>query len=151
MIFFKHKYNKINCINGCSLFGDRWNYSYWENNEVTSDEKEITDFLNDSNLSENKNLLHIGVGNSYVALNLEKYSHIDGVTISDKEIIKANKLKLPNYKIFFKNKYSKGDLIMDRGGFYDLIIDNNLKSFACCDAAFEDLISKYKKYLKKNI
>ena len=41
MLFFKRKFDQIKCINGCDLFEDNNNFSYWENNEVTSDEKEI--------------------------------------------------------------------------------------------------------------
>ena len=149
MIFLKKKFDKINCANGCILFEDKNNYSYWENSEVTLDEKEITDFLNKSKLSEDKSLLHMGIGNSYIALNLINYRCIDGITISNNELIKAKNLNIPNYEIYFKNKYSKGDLLSNRVGFYDLIIDNNLKSFACCNHAFEDLINKYKNYLNK--
>ncbi len=149
MMFLKKKFDKINCTNGCILFEDKNNYSYWENNEVTLDEKEITDFLNKFKLSEDKSLLHMGIGNSYIALNLINYRCIDGITISNNELIKAKNLNIPNYEIYFKNKYSKGDLLSNRVGFYDLIIDNNLKSFACCNHAFEDLINKYKNYLNK--
>ena len=150
MMFLKKNFNKTKCVNGCKLFEDKTNYSYWEDNEVTSDEKEITIYLNERNLIENKNLLHIGVGNSYIASNLAKYKHIEGLTISNNELIKAKNLKITNYKVYFKNKYSKNDLIENREGHYDIIIDNNLKSFACCNHAFLDLINKYKKYLKIN-
>ena len=57
-------------------------------------------------------------------------------------------LKIKNYNIFFKNKYSADDLIKNKKNFYDIVIDNNLKSFACCSKSFDDLIKKYKKYLK---
>ena len=150
MFISKENYKKIKCVNGCDLFEDKNNYSYWEENEVTIDEKEITEFLNKSNLSLKKNFLHIGIGNSFLALNLKNYNQIDGVSISNNEIVKANNLKISNYKVYLKNKYSSGDLILDKINFYDFIIDNNLKSFACCDNAFEDLIKKYKKYLKKD-
>ncbi len=150
MNIFRRKFNKIKCIDGCILFEDSGDYSYWENNKVTSDEKEITEFLNKSNSCENKNLLHMGIGNSYIALNLKNYKYLEGITISNNELKKANNLKISNYKIYFKNKYSKNDLIKNRENFYDIIIDNNLKSFACCNNAFENLIQKYNRYLKKN-
>ena len=150
MLFYKNNFHKINCINGCDLFEDSNNYSYWEKNNVTSDEKEIIHFLNSSNLSKNKDILHIGIGNSFLASNLINCKSIDGLTISNNELLNAQKLNISNYKIFFKNKYSKKDLIKDRDNYYDLIIDNNLKSFACCELAFNDLILKYKRYLKKN-
>tara|TARA_B100000963_G_C22604049_1_gene661587 strand:+ start:823 stop:1491 length:669 start_codon:yes stop_codon:yes gene_type:complete len=149
-MFLKKKFNTIKCTNGCVLFEDNNNYSYWENNEVTSDEKEIVEFLNKSKLSEYKNLLHIGVGNSHIAKNLKNYNCVDGLTISNNELKKAQNLNIPNYNIYLKNKYSRGDLLINRVGFYDLIVDNNLKSFACCNNAFDDLISKYKNYLKNN-
>jgi len=148
MLFYNNNFHKVYCINGCELFEDNKNYSYWESNFVTSDEEEIADFLNSSELSKNKNILHIGIGNSFLANNLNNYKSIDGITISNNELSNGQNLKLPNYNIFFKNKYSKGDLIKDKINYYDLIIDNNLKSFACCEYSFEDLIIKYKKYLK---
>jgi len=150
MFFLKKKFNHVNCINGCTLFEDYTNHSYWENNEVTSDEKEISNFLNERNLIKNKKLLHIGVGNSYLALNFNQFDILEGLTISSNELDKANNLRIKNYKVYFKNKYSKNDLIENREGYYDIIIDNNLKSFACCNNAFDDLIYKYKKYLKVN-
>jgi len=150
MPFFSKNFKTINCINGCILFEDRNNYAYWENNKVTSDEEEIVNYLNKFNLTENKNLLHIGIGNSYIALSLKKFKNLDGITISNNELIKGNEQKIPNYKVHFKNKYSKNDLIENRFDYYDIIIDNNLKSFACCNKAFDDLINKYKNYLKNN-
>jgi len=148
MLFFKKKFNQIKCINGCDLFEDNNNFSYWENNEVTSDEKNILLYLNNNNLIKNKNILHIGIGNSYLAKNLKNFNFIDGITISNNELTYGLKLKIKNYDIFFKNKYSAGDLIKNKNNNYDVIIDNNLKSFACCSVSFDDLINKYKKYLK---
>jgi len=148
MLFFKRKFNQIKCINGCDLFEDNNNFSYWENNEVTSDEKEIVLYLNKNNLIHSRKILHIGIGNSYLALNLKGYDKIDGVTISNNELLNGLTHKIKNYDIFFKNKYSNGDLIKNRNNYYDIIIDNNLKSFACCSISFNDLIKKYKRYLK---
>ena len=148
MLFFKKKFNQIKCINGCNLFEDNNSFSYWENNEVTSDEKDIISYLNVNNLIHKKNILHIGIGNSYLATKLSGYNIIDGITISSNELINGLNHKIKNYNIFFKNKYSSGDLIRNKNNYYDIIIDNNLKSFACCSASFNDLIQKYKKYLK---
>ena len=150
MLFYKNSYRKIECINGCDLFEDNNNYSYWEKNNVTSDEREITNFLNSSNLLKNKDILHIGIGNSFLAASILDFKSIDGLTISNSELLNAQKLNILNYKVFFKNKYSKDDLIKNRENYYDLIIDNNLKSFACCENAFENLILKYKRYLKND-
>ena len=39
-------YRKSKCINGCELFNDEKNYSYWEGKKETQDEIEILSFLN---------------------------------------------------------------------------------------------------------
>ena len=148
MFFIKHKFHKINCINGCTLFEDMNNYSYWESNKVTSDEKEIINFLNLDNLCLDKKILHVGIGNSFLTQSLKNYKSIDGITISNNELLYGYKLNLPNYNIFFKNKYAYDNLINNKENYYDIIIDINLKSFSCCDFAFEDLIAKYRRYLK---
>ena len=57
MLFYNNNFHKVYCINGCELFEDNKNYSYWESNFVTSDEEEIADFLNSSELSKNKDIL----------------------------------------------------------------------------------------------
>ena len=84
MFFFK--YTKTKCIDGCELFNDEKSYSYWENKKETLDEIEILDFLNSNNSSNSSKILHIGIGNSYIANNLNKYSLINGISISSKEI-----------------------------------------------------------------
>ena len=103
MFFFK--YTKTKCIDGCELFNDEKNYSYWENKTETLDEIEILDFLNANNSSNSSKILHIGIGNSYITNNLNKYSLINGITIASKEIQLAKNLNIKNYNVFFKNKY----------------------------------------------
>ena len=44
MIFFLEiKSNTVKCPNGCKLFNDKINFSYWESKNVTKDEKYIVD------------------------------------------------------------------------------------------------------------
>ena len=74
------------------------NYSCWEHKGTTKDEREIIEYLN-SNLDiiKNKRILHIGIGNSELAVIFSKYaSFIDGVTISNLE--KKQGLKLKCYR-----------------------------------------------------
>ena len=78
------------------------------------DEKDILLYLNNNNLIKNKNILHIGIGNSYLAKNLKNFNFIDGITISNNELTNGLKLQNKNYDIFFKNKYSAGDLIKNK-------------------------------------
>ena len=139
--------NTTNCINGCVLFDDKSNYSYWEEREATSDEIYIVDFVNKNNLSQKKRVLHVGIGNSYVANKLLSYAQIDGITISNKEIKKGKLSMLKNYECFFLNKYSNHKLFENKLNNYDIIIDANIKSFACCEKAFQNLFFKYTKML----
>ena len=68
------RYKKTKCIDGCELFNDEKSYSYWENKKETLDEIEILDFLNSNHSSNSFKILHVGIGNSYIANNLNKYS-----------------------------------------------------------------------------
>ena len=138
-----NKYKKTKCINGCEIFNDESRYLYWENKKATTDEIEIVSFLNTNIINKNSKILHVGIGNSYIATNLNGNSNIDGISISSNEIKYANSLNLKNYNIFFLNKYSHDALNILSTSKYDLIIDVNLKSFACCNGAFENLFLNY--------
>ena len=90
---------KFNCKCQKPSFSNK-KYSYWENRRTTSDEKDIINKIsNDKNLID-KNILHIGIGNSELAQKLDSSNNIYGITISNNEIENANSLKLKNYKIF---------------------------------------------------
>ena len=138
------KYNKTTCINGCKLFNDNTNFQYWENRDETTDEFEIVNYINQNYGDKLKKILHIGIGNSFLARNIKKYEKIDGITISGNELKKGESLNIPNYKVNFSNKYSKSSFFeKDLNNSYDFIVDTNLKSFSCCTKAFDDLIRKY--------
>ena len=149
MFFFSYK--KTTCINGCVLFNDNSNYLYWEKKEVTRDELEIINFIKEHNDKKNSHILHTGIGNSFIASNLDNFSKIDGITISGNELSHGNKKNINNYNIYFLNKYSKDAFSQkDKSNYYDLIIDANLKSFSCCSEAFEKLFKKYVLMLKND-
>lgn len=147
---FVREFNKTKCINGCEIFNDNSNYLYWENRDVTKDEIEITDYLNNKYIHKNISILHIGIGNSYIASNLNKFINIDGISISMNEIILANSLKIKNYKSYFFNKLEKNVFSNDSFSKYDVIIDVNLKSFCCCELSFKKLFNDYCMMLNKN-
>jgi len=146
--FLNLNHAKSKCVNGCELFNDRQLFSYWESNKVTSDEKCILNFLQDKISINKKKILHVGVGNSYIEENLNNFNRIDGVSLSGSKIINAQKKKIKNYKIYFLNKFSKRTLFNKKLSHYDIIIDVNLKSYACCDIAFNHLFKQYLKMLK---
>ena len=141
MFFFK--YTKTKCIDGCELFNDEKNYSYWENKKETLCEIEILDFLNSNHSSNSFKILHVGIGNSYIANNLNKYSLINGITIASKEIQLAKNLNIKNYDVSFKNKYEFNAFHNLANYKYNIIIDANIKSFACCENAFQRLMQQY--------
>ena len=137
------RYKKTKCIDGCKLFNDEKSYSYWENKKETLDEIEILNFINSNNSSNSSKILHIGIGNSYISSNLNKYSLINGISISSNEILFAKNLNIKNYNVFFKNKYEFNTFYNFSKYKYDIIIDANIKSFACCEKAFQHLMHQY--------
>ena len=139
---------KFNCKCSKPKFLDK-KYSYWEKRITTSDEKDIINVISkDKNLI-NKNILHIGIGNSELAQNLDPSNNIFGITISNNEIEYATSLKLKNYKIFFCDKYSLDLESTFRNFKFDLIIDTNLKSYTCCQNAFDYMMEKLFNFLMK--
>ena len=141
-------YKKTQCVNGCNLFNDDSNYLYWENRDTTSDEISIPEFINKNYFNEKLNILHVGIGNSYIALNINNFKKIDGISISGNEIAYAKKFNIKNYDIFFVNKFTKDGFHLNNLNNYDIIIDVNLKSFSCCKIAFENLFSNYVSMLR---
>jgi len=137
------RYKKTKCIDGCKLFNDEKSYSYWENKKETLDEIEILNFINSNNSSNSSKILHIGIGNSYISSNLNKYSLINGISISSNEILFAKNLNIKNYNVSFKNKYEFNTFYNFSDYKYDIIIDANIKSFACCEKAFQHLMQQY--------
>ena len=148
--FFNLNHIKTKCVNGCELFNDKQLFSYWEYNKITNDEKYILNFLQKKITLKRKKILHVGIGSSYLEENLKNFYKIDGITLSGSEIINARKKKIRNYKIYFLNKFSEKSLFNKKLCCYDIIVDVNLKSYACCDIAFNHLFKQYVKMLKTN-
>ena len=146
-LFFKLNVDSAKCINACTLFNDYSEFSYWENREATNDEKYISNYLKDNNLLLDKKILHVGIGNSHIAINATNFMKIEGITLSKNEIDYGKKLNISNYDIYFQNKYSNESLFLTTLNYYDIIIDVNLKSFSCCDEAFGNLFKIYSKML----
>lgn len=124
------------------------NYSYWENKPQTTDEKEILHFLIKRKILK-KNILHVGIGNSEVALQLGKYNKIVGITISKPEILFAKKKLIKYYKTYLINKYSNKLNILKKFKF-DIVIDTNLKSYSCCEKSFKKMFLILSSLLNKN-
>ena len=145
-----NKFDTTRCINGCKIFNDNSCYLYWENKTVTSDESDIVNFLNTHNDNKNVNILHVGIGNSFLASKLNDFQNITGITISQNEIDFALTKKISNYNYFFLNKYKENSLDIFKKKKFDIIIDVNMKSFSCCDIAFANLFHQYADSLCEN-
>ena len=122
-------------------------YTYWEDREVTTDEFDIIDFLKKSNNFKYESILHIGIGNSFFAKSFSKDNKIVGLTVSKKEINKANELNLTNYKVYLCDKFSTKfcDLFLNKK--FDIIVDNNIKSYSCCKMSYYYFIDNLFKML----
>ncbi|NOT57107.1 MAG: hypothetical protein HOP18_21105 [Deltaproteobacteria bacterium] len=90
-----------------------------------------------------KSILHIGVGNSRFAQRFAaEAALIDGLTVCQSEVDLARSLRIPNYTVYFLNKYSR-EFLLTLTNRYDFVIDNNLASFACCKYHFYRMLDNY--------
>ncbi len=141
---------KNNYICNCSHYDfSNKDYQYWENRNVTSDEKIIVDHIQSRNFEKNLNILHIGVGNSYVYEQLNKIHKVYGITISNSEIIKSKSYRDKNYEVFYCDKMSKEIKEIFHNKKFDIIIDNNLKSYSCCKITFDYMFDNLVNLLDK--
>jgi len=122
-------------------------YIYWEDRETTSDELDIIKFIKNKFYIKDKNLLHIGIGNSEIASIFNEAKKIIGITVSKGEYNFANKLNLNNYEIFLCDKYSENFVDITHKFKFDFIIDTNLKSYSCCSKSFNYMFKNYLKIL----
>jgi|SRR5215213_2547709 len=110
--------------------------------ETTVDQARIEAEMDKMDLS-GKNVLHVGIGNSKLAQRFTtRVNLIDGLTVSRNEKAVADSLGLANYAAYFLNKYSR-EFILTIKNRYDLIVDNNLASFACCKYHFYSMLDNY--------
>ena len=138
---------KFNCTCSKPSFLNK-KFSYWEDRETTYDERQIIDVLMKDVFLKNKNILHIGIGNSEVAKTLDSSNKIYGITISNNEINYAKSLNLENYITFFCDKYSIKLSNIFPNLKFNLIIDTNLKSYSCCQNAFDFMMNNLFNYLE---
>jgi len=119
----------------------------WSLRESTPDQQRIEAFLENRNLK-GTFLLHVGVGNSGFAKKFcPRTEGIDGITIQPAEVDKGRQMNIPRYRIFLLNKFSP-DIFRLLGRKYDLIVDNNPSSFACCRKHFYTMLKSYCRLLK---
>ena len=93
-----------------------------------------------------KRLLHVGVGNSQLSRSLAGMcERIDGLTVMQEEADHAQSLQIVNYRAMIVDKYS--DQLAELPGPYDVIIDNNLTSYAPNRHSYDTLMVNYVRLL----
>lgn len=113
----------------------------------TPDQQRIEDVLRRRDLSD-KDLLHVGMGNSHLAARMASLCRrIDGITVAEPERQVARAMAIANYVPHKANKYAVSlPAILQRH--FDVIIDNNLASFACCGFHLMTMFSSYRLMLR---
>ncbi len=92
----------------------------------------------------NKRILHVGIGNSELALQFCQFSsYIDGVTASNAELRNGRNLKLPNYTIELCDKYQILFRTRLPHNAYDIIVDDDIVNGSCCRAHLSELVDNY--------
>lgn len=123
----------------------------WETEPTTPAETAIMTFLaSQPTRYRKKRMLHVGVGNS--ALPMAFVSELDeylGLTISIPEIERFNRLmfKKSNARVLLANKYDM-KIMRNIEGNFDLIVDTLLKSVACCEKHFSEMMVFFAARLK---
>jgi len=111
---------------------------------VSPDQQSINKYLERiKDLFIGKKALHIGIGTSTIFTKFNDiFSRIDGITVMDSEIDVAKQYIIPHqrgkseYVVHKFNKYNiKNFDFLDSE--YSVIIDNNLKHYACCNHHWE--------------
>ena len=126
------------------------NFLYWENRIVTSDEKSIIKYIEKQNYKKKLRILHIGVGNSYAYEKLNHNHNITGITLSKGEIKKSQSYNDQNYIVYYCDKMSINFREIFSKFKFDIIIDNNLKSYSCCQKSFEFMFENFVNVLNNN-
>ena len=126
------------------------NYTYWEDRKTTSDEIDVINFIKENFDLKNKYLLHLGIGNSEIMTEFGEIKKIVGVTISNRELLKAQNLNLKNYESYLCDKYSTNFYELVKNIKFDFIIDTNLKSYSCCQLSFNFFMNNLANILNVN-
>jgi len=113
--------------------------------QVSPDQARIAEVL-PSLITPATRLLHVGVGASDLARRYAtRVATVDGITVLDDECRVGEALGLPNYRVWVMNKH--GARFGRLPGPYDLVVDNNPGSFACCARHFEATMTTYARLL----
>jgi hypothetical protein len=118
----------------------------WHLSPTTLEEQAVIRFLKeDPTRVTEKRLLHVGIGNSSIFRVFgHQLSAFVGLTVNLPEKVRFEEtFGYPAHaKIYFANKHDVRNFDGIVGPF-DLIVDVNLKSYACCERHFQDMMAGY--------
>lgn len=121
---------------------------------ITQAEEDCIEYIKTNHSSINGDIaLDIGIGASKFFIDLQdSFTRIDGLTVIDKEILIGQNLAKntkSKYRIIKENKYNVLALNSILDHTYPVIVDVNLKMFACCQRHWKDylfcILNKIKK------
>ena len=115
----------------------------WIDRKVTKDQAAIEEYVFQKDLR-GARILHVGIGSSSIAKKcgeIQKCS-VDGITVMQAEKKHADDLNIKDYDVFILNK-NDPKLLLALPGNYKYIIDNDIASYACCKAHFEEMLKTY--------
>lgn len=113
----------------------------WTVRETTPDQLRIEDYLDMQDLR-GRSILHIGLGNSGLALHFhERAREIVGTTVVPAERDNGRALGLANYHVALHNKYTGAAEGM--ADHFDFVVDNNPTTFCCCLAHLATMLEFY--------
>jgi hypothetical protein len=89
-----------------------------------------------------RSVLHVGIGNSSLAARLAgRGVRVDGITVSLREKLHADALRLPGYHVLVLNKHTPAIAALPER--YDYIVDSHLTGFMCCERHFDVMLRGY--------
>lgn len=118
--------------------------SAWESKPTTCAERAVIAYLTETKpRCRGKNLLHVGLGNGslFKATRAELRSFV-GITISEPELQEFRRRfgDASEARILLANKHDPR-FFAAIGSEFDVIVDVNLKSYACCEKHFHETMS----------
>ncbi|WDE14313.1 SAM-dependent methyltransferase [Thalassomonas haliotis] len=121
--------------------------------ESTEDQQRIEavldNLISSGEIAQGSRVLHIGVGNSRFAAKFTAQGiKVDGITVSESEQQLGESLKLNDYQVYVANKYHRDFTGYFEPKQFDVIVDNNLASFSCCQYHFYQMLENYLGCLK---
>ena len=117
----------------------------WVSHRSTDDQLRIEQYL-ESLVSPSLTVLHVGIGNSSLAKRFApRVGSILGLTIQQDERAFAEAAGIANYRAFVGNKYSLRPDRFDEK--FDIIVDNNPSTYACCLYHFARMMVAYRELL----